>query len=93
MNRWLVSLLMLASSTVHIDESLGATDATTNKVCDKVTLIAAIVDPTVAAKSGCCSHHGGVCGCAGSRQKCCDGSLSPSCMCGEISAPLPDWWQ
>lgn len=30
---------------------------------------------------GCCSHHGGVCGCAGARAKCCDGTLSPSCDC------------
>ena len=32
-------------------------------------------------RSGCCSHHGGVCGCAGGRQQCCDGALSPSCTC------------
>ena len=30
---------------------------------------------TVQARSGCCSHHGGVCGC-----RCCDGtSLSATC--------------
>ena len=34
-------------------------------------------------KRGCCSHHGGVCGCSGSKQRCCDGTNSPSCMCGE----------
>ena len=33
------------------------------------------------ARRGCCSHHGGVAGCAGGRQKCRDGSLSPSCTC------------
>lgn len=32
-------------------------------------------------RQGCCSHHGGVCGCANGRAKCCDGSLSPSCGC------------
>jgi len=32
-------------------------------------------------KRGCCSHHGGVCGCSGDRAKCCDGALSPSCGC------------
>lgn len=32
-------------------------------------------------RSGCCSHHGGVCGCAGYRAQCCDGTLSPSCGC------------
>ena len=32
-------------------------------------------------RSGCCSHHGGVCGCSGGRTVCCDGSYSPSCRC------------
>lgn len=30
---------------------------------------------------GCCSHHGGVCGCSYGRAQCCDGTLSPSCGC------------
>ena len=35
-------------------------------------------------KSGCCSHHNGVCGCDGrGMQRCCDGASSPSCQCGE----------
>jgi hypothetical protein len=33
------------------------------------------------AQSGCCSYHGGVCGCSNGRQLCCDGTLSPSCTC------------
>ena len=34
------------------------------------------------ARSGCCSHHRGVCGCAASgKQQCCDGSESKSCVC------------
>lgn len=33
------------------------------------------------ARSGCCSHHSGVCGCSNGRAQCCDGSLSPSCGC------------
>ncbi|MBS4759136.1 MAG: hypothetical protein KHX03_00355 [Clostridium sp.] len=32
-------------------------------------------------RRGCCSHHGGVCGCSHGRAVCCDGSLSPSCGC------------
>lgn len=32
-------------------------------------------------RGGCCSRHGGVCGCQNSRAKCCDGALSPSCGC------------
>ena len=34
---------------------------------------------TLIEKRGCCSWH--VCGCAGGRAKCCDGTLSPSCGC------------
>ena len=36
---------------------------------------------TLIEKRGCCSWHCGVCGCAGGRAKCCDGTLSPSCGC------------
>ncbi|WP_297813142.1 hypothetical protein [uncultured Helicobacter sp.] len=34
-------------------------------------------------RRGCCSRHGGVCGCEGKRVKCCDDTLSPTCKCGE----------
>lgn len=36
--------------------------------------------PTV-ERRGCCSHHGGVCGCENGRALCCDGRLSPTCGC------------
>ena len=39
----------------------------------------------VHARRGCCSWHGGVCGCSNGRQLCCDGSLSPSCVCATPS--------
>lgn len=34
-------------------------------------------------RSGCCSRHGGVCGCNKKAHllKCCDGTLSASCGC------------
>ena len=36
----------------------------------------------VYARSGCCSHHGGVAGCnSDGRQICNDGMLSPTCTC------------
>lgn len=36
----------------------------------------------VNAQRGCCSHHGGVCGCNKNGQTvCCDNTLSPSCRC------------
>jgi len=34
-----------------------------------------------ALQSGCCSWHGGVCGCSNGRKTCCDGETSPSCRC------------
>ena len=38
--------------------------------------------PVLVAKSGCCSYHHGVCGCASDgHQLCCDGAESPSCGC------------
>lgn len=34
------------------------------------------------ARRGCCSWHGGVCGCSSDgRVVCCDGTYSPSCTC------------
>ena len=32
-------------------------------------------------RRGCCSWHGGVCGCENGRAVCCDNTLSPSCGC------------
>ena len=32
-------------------------------------------------RRGCCSWHGGVCGCKNGRVVCCDGKYSPSCKC------------
>lgn len=33
------------------------------------------------AQRGCCSWHGGVCGCKDGRAVCCDGQFSPTCGC------------
>lgn len=38
-------------------------------------------DMQSSSKSGCCSWHGGVCGCRAGRVICCDGEESPSCTC------------
>jgi len=45
-------------------------------------LIASFFIKSANAQQGCCSWHGGVCGCSSSGKKtCCDGTLSPSCLC------------
>ena len=36
---------------------------------------------------GCCSWHGGVCGCTGGRVVCCDSTYSPSCLCDKEDSP------
>ena len=37
---------------------------------------------SVYAGRGCCSHHGGECGCnKNGRTVCCDNTLSPTCIC------------
>ena len=41
----------------------------------------AISNIKIDKRRGCCSHHGGVCGCTQGRAVCCDGSYSPSCGC------------
>jgi hypothetical protein len=45
--------------------------------------VAQVREHDVEQRQGCCSWHGGVCGCDYStgRAICCDGTLSPSCSC------------
>lgn len=61
--------------------------ATEITVSDKKVDCEAILktgDKDLIAQHGCCSHHQGVCGCNNGRDKCCDGTLSPSCTCNSI---------
>jgi hypothetical protein len=41
-------------------------------------------EPLIVAGQGCCSWHGGECGCEDGRDKCCDGTLSPTCTCHNL---------
>jgi hypothetical protein len=50
-----------------------------SKQCEKVEN--AVKGSDQVAQSGCCSWHGGVCGCSNGRVVCCDGTLSPTCTC------------
>ncbi len=54
-------------------------------------ILTSISPENVSARSGCCSWHGGVCGCDTSvgRQVCCDGTYSPSCTCAYVPASTP----
>lgn len=81
------SLLIMLSVIVFAN----ATSLNTNKTSDQIQQQShKQIENKKYAKRGCCSHHGGVCGCNDSgRQVCCDGSLSPTCTCNH-STPLPE---
>lgn len=49
-----------------------------------LTVFFFFIPKDIRAQQGCCSYHGGVCGCSGISKLCCDGTLSPSCTCGYI---------
>jgi hypothetical protein len=66
----------LPAGQLLIEEVPTQAEAVPSQECDE----AAPAD-NLLAKSGCCSWHGGVCGCSGGRALCCDGALSPTCGC------------
>lgn len=45
-------------------------------------------EPQEEPGKGCCSWHGGQCGCAKGRVVCCDGTVSPTCRCHSADQPL-----
>lgn len=55
---------------------------------DTKPLMCQDIDSKQIARSGCCSHHQGVCGCSGGRNVCCDGTFSPSCTCMKEDPPI-----
>lgn len=72
---------VLASIAILFALSLGATEEIVPVVQVDCEQIMKSGDKELIAQSGCCSWHGGVCGCSSGRAACCDGSLSPSCSC------------
>jgi hypothetical protein len=52
-----------------------------NSTPPPVTESAVTTPQDLIGRSGCCSWHGGVCGCEGGRVVCCDGVYSPTCTC------------
>lgn len=68
----LFSLNGIASEIIVSDEKVD---------CEAILKMA---DKELIARSGCCSHHQGVCGCSNGRTTCCDGTTSPSCTCNSI---------
>lgn len=77
----LVALLLVAAAPVAPAESPASKPTPTQSEqsvdCENRTF----ASREEAMQSGCCSWHGGVCGCSNGRKKCCDGTKSPSCTC------------
>ena len=83
MYRLLVVVPVLSLALFGVASSLRS-DA--RSIRESVPSGAAIVDLCLASEDnpmgqGCCSWHGGECGCQDGRDLCCDGTLSPSCTC------------
>lgn len=73
-----------ASTKVSIEKVCKAADARLDATSDNPLIDheeSSRCDGIEVARRGCCSHHGGVCGCTSGRAQCCDGALSPSCGC------------
>lgn len=52
-----------------------------------ITVIS-LLSTSAIARSGCCSHHGGVAACGSDGyEQCNDGSESPSCTCADYDKP------
>lgn len=80
-------LVLLSFVNAHAGETKS--NCAHEKAASNAARVLAMVQVTpekgsgeTAERSGCCSHHSGVCGCSATgRAVCCDGTLSPSCGC------------
>lgn len=78
MKKMLLGIILLFSLT-----GIAAEVIVTDKKVDCEAILKT-ADKELIARSGCCSHHQGVCGCSNGRTTCCDGTTSPSCTCNSI---------
>ncbi len=85
---FVMALLMGSGSCLADDKSPQAKNnqAEQPQACQKLKENGA--SPDTLAGQGCCSHHGGQCGCSGGSVVCCDGSYSPSCGCNKEDPPM-----
>lgn len=80
----IVSVIILAIALFlsfgNVNDSISDNNQVVISKVDFGTLNSNLVDIEI-QKRGCCSWHGGVCGCSNGRVLCCDGTLSPTCTC------------
>lgn len=75
-----VALLFLFGNMAYAAENSGQarSSKTDNQVCENLKKQGATEEDI--ARQGCCSSHGGVCGCSGGKVSCCNGGNS-KCAC------------
>ncbi len=83
-----VVLLLFAAPLSYADTPVSKYSVTGS--ADQNELCSDVLSTDELAKRGCCSWHGGVCGCKGGRAVCCDGSYSPSCGCEAGTEEIQD---
>ncbi len=76
----IILVIALFLSFGNVSDSISDNNQVVISKADFGTLNSNPVDIEI-QKRGCCSWHGGVCGCSGGRVLCCDGTLSPTCTC------------
>ncbi len=88
--RKLVVSIVLVLSIVTVLALVSTTTESPQPVTVTSSIITNSTPREMLAKSGCCSHHSGVCGCKDGRVVCCDGTLSPSCKCDKSDVDFED---
>lgn len=72
---WILPVLVpaLAGAADNSDQAPATAILTQTNFCEKGSALQIDDDSKEQiARRGCCSHHGGVCGCLGGRQVCCE---------------------
>lgn len=86
MKKLILLLMFILSTFTYAEDTNTVNDKAMNEACKKALELG---DKEAIMKQGCCSWHGGVCGCSNGRTVCCDGTYSPSCTCKEAT-PIPE---
>lgn len=76
-----IALLIRGASSFRTDRPIDNPTNSTVAVAVPAECLTLQDDPM---GRGCCSWHGGECGCQNGRDVCCDGTLRPSCTCHKL---------
>ena len=71
------SVVLLTTAFVRV----GSSEKPASAASRRVVVARCLPSESIAMGQGCCSWHGGECGCQDGRDVCYDGTLSPSCTC------------